>query len=149
MFPASQALLLAVMDVWLERTDAIGAPAARKLSAAAMAAALTLPVPAIVQRLDLMVSHVTSVCYEVRDRRRSPLLSLHSPTGTRPPAPLHRRACPIRPGTCAHGVTGDTEQGHENAACTRPSAAGLAVTICSDGGSRWRGMGRTSGTATA
>lgn len=80
-----QALLLAVMDVWLERTDAIGAPAARKLSAAAMAAALTLPVPAIVQRLDLMVSHVTSVCYEVRDRRRSPCVSLHShsPTCTR------------------------------------------------------------------
>jgi hypothetical protein len=42
-----------------------GAPPARKLSAAALAAALTLPVPPIADRLDLIVAHITSVCYEV------------------------------------------------------------------------------------
>jgi hypothetical protein len=42
-----------------------GAPPARKLSAAALAAALTLPVPPIADRLDLVVAHITSVCYEV------------------------------------------------------------------------------------
>ncbi len=44
---------------------AAGAPPARKLSASALAAALTLPVPPLVERLDLLVSHITSVCYEV------------------------------------------------------------------------------------
>ena len=50
-----------------------GAPPARKLSAAALAAALTLQVPPLVERLDFLVSHITSVCYEVSD----PLFCLH------------------------------------------------------------------------
>ncbi|KAK9830439.1 hypothetical protein WJX72_011753 [[Myrmecia] bisecta] len=60
-----QRLLLAFVDLWLDRFDAIGAPAGRKLCALALCVLLTLPLPPILERLELIVAHITSVWFEV------------------------------------------------------------------------------------
>lgn len=58
-------LLLGFLDKWLDKFDAIGTPAARKLSALALCNVLTLPVPSILQRLDPIAAHLTAVWFEV------------------------------------------------------------------------------------
>lgn len=62
--PAPQ-LLLSLLDLWLDRFDSIGNPAQRKLSALALAALLPAPVPGLLERLELMATHITSVWFEV------------------------------------------------------------------------------------
>lgn len=52
----------------LDRFDSIGAPAARKLSALALCMLLTLPMPALLERMDSIIPHITSVWFEVRNR---------------------------------------------------------------------------------
>lgn len=59
-------VLLAFLDKWLDRFDSIGTPAARKLSALALCNVLTLPVPAVLERLDGIAAHLTAVYFEVR-----------------------------------------------------------------------------------
>ena len=59
-------LLLAFLDRWLDKFDSIGTPAARKLSALALCKVLTLPVTPILDRLDPIAAHLTSVWFEVR-----------------------------------------------------------------------------------
>ncbi len=59
-------LLLAFLDRWLDKFDSIGTPAARKLSALALCNVLTLPVTPILDRLDPIAAHLTSVWFEVR-----------------------------------------------------------------------------------
>lgn len=59
-------LLLAFLDRWLDKFDSIGTPAARKLSALALCNVLTLPVTLILDRLDPIAAHLTSVWFEVR-----------------------------------------------------------------------------------
>jgi hypothetical protein len=49
----------------LDRYDTIGAPSARKLSALALCVLLTLPLPALLERLEVMLPHVTSTWLEV------------------------------------------------------------------------------------
>ena len=61
---APQRLLLALIDLWLDRFDAIGALPARKLSALALCTLLPAPLP-ILPRLELFVAHITSVWFEV------------------------------------------------------------------------------------
>ena len=51
----------------LDRYDTIGAPSARKLSALALCVLLTLPMPALLDRLEVMLPHVTSTWLEVGD----------------------------------------------------------------------------------
>ena len=58
-------LLLAFLDRWLDKFDAIGTPAARKLSALALCNVLTLPVASILDRLDPIAAHLTAVWFEV------------------------------------------------------------------------------------
>lgn len=58
-------LLLGFLDRWLDKFDAIGTPAARKLSALALCNVLTLPVPSLLQRLDPIAAHLTAVWFEV------------------------------------------------------------------------------------
>jgi hypothetical protein len=65
--PAAR-LLLALLDLWLDRFDAIGQPAARKLSALALCALLPAPLPPLLERLELIATHVTSVWFEVGRR---------------------------------------------------------------------------------
>lgn len=62
--PAQQ-LLLAVVDLWLDKFDSIGNPAARKLSALALCALLPAPLPGLLERLELIATHITSVWFEV------------------------------------------------------------------------------------
>lgn len=62
-------LLLALVDLWLDKFDCIGQPAARKLSALALCVLLTAPLPALLERLELVVTHITSVWFEVRARQ--------------------------------------------------------------------------------
>lgn len=61
----AQRLLLALVDLWLDRFDCIGQLGARKLSALALCVAATLPLPALLERLEIIVTHVTSVWFEV------------------------------------------------------------------------------------
>lgn len=61
-------LLLALVDLWLDKFDCIGQPAARKLSALALAVLLTAPLPPLLERLELVVTHITSVWFEVGGR---------------------------------------------------------------------------------
>ena len=63
--PAAR-LLLALVDLWLDKFDSIGQPGARKLSALALCVLLTAPLPALLERLELIVTHITSVWFEVR-----------------------------------------------------------------------------------
>ncbi|KAL3150483.1 hypothetical protein ABBQ32_000305 [Trebouxia sp. C0010 RCD-2024] len=58
-------LLLGFLDRWLDKFDAIGTPAARKLSALALCNLLTLPLPSILQRLDPIAAHLTAVWFEI------------------------------------------------------------------------------------
>ncbi|DBA79077.1 hypothetical protein WJX77_002150 [Trebouxia sp. C0004] len=58
-------LLLAFLDRWLDKLDSIGTPAARKLSALALCNVLTLPVTPILDRLDPIAAHLTSVWFEI------------------------------------------------------------------------------------
>ncbi len=57
--------LLALVDVWLDKFDNIGVPHARKLSALAMCVLLTVPVPALLDRLEPIAGCITSVWFEV------------------------------------------------------------------------------------
>ena len=78
-------LLLGFLDRWLDKFDAIGTPAARKLSALALCNLLTLPVPSVLQRLDSIAAHLTAVWFEVHPRpllHPPPLTTRHSPTVT-------------------------------------------------------------------
>lgn len=58
-------LLLAVLDLWLEKFDSIGQAAARKLSALALCMLLTLPVPQVLLRCEAIAAHVTAVWFEL------------------------------------------------------------------------------------
>ena len=58
----------------LDRYDTIGAPSARKLSALALCMLLTLPLPALLERLDVILPHVTGTWLEVRETCASPCL---------------------------------------------------------------------------
>ena len=53
-------------SVCMRRFDSIGAPHARKLSGLALCQLLTLPLPAILERLELIAACLTSVWFEVR-----------------------------------------------------------------------------------
>ncbi|CAL8468538.1 g8078 [Coccomyxa elongata] len=57
--------LLALLDLWLDKFDNIGMPHARKLSALAMCVLLTVPLPAILERLEPIAGCITSVWFEV------------------------------------------------------------------------------------
>ncbi|KAK9844039.1 hypothetical protein WJX81_002691 [Elliptochloris bilobata] len=59
------AALLAFVDLWLDRFDAIPGLLHRKLGALGLTALLALPVPALVARLELIAAHVTAVWFEV------------------------------------------------------------------------------------
>lgn len=63
--PAAR-LLLALVDLWLDKFDSIGQPGARKLSALALCVLLTAPLPPLLERVELISAHVTSVWFEVR-----------------------------------------------------------------------------------
>jgi hypothetical protein len=68
--PAAR-LLLALVDLWLDKFDSIGQPGARKLSALALCVLLTAPLPALLERLELIVTHITSVWFEVHSLANS------------------------------------------------------------------------------
>lgn len=58
-------LVVALIDVWLDKFDSIGALSSRKLSALALCSLLTVPIPELLSRLDLFVAHITAVWFEV------------------------------------------------------------------------------------
>ncbi|KAL4857594.1 Importin-11 [Chlorella vulgaris] len=62
--PAAR-LLLALVDLWLDKFDSIGQPAARKLSALALCVLLTAPLPPLLERVELIATHITSVWFEL------------------------------------------------------------------------------------
>ena len=68
----------------LDRYDTIGAPSARKLSALALCVLLTLPLPALLERLDVIMPHITGTWLEVR--------TLVLPILERPTCGLHCRS---------------------------------------------------------
>ena len=68
-------LLKASLDIWLDKFDSIGTPAARKLSAFALCSALTLPASCILEKLDPIAAHVTAVWFEVSSEAVSVLLA--------------------------------------------------------------------------
>ena len=55
-----------MLDLWLDKFDSIGQPAARKLSALALCVLLPAPLPGLLERLELIATHITSVWFEVR-----------------------------------------------------------------------------------
>lgn len=61
----SQRLLLALVDLWLDKFDSIGSLPSRKLSALALCMLLPAPMPAILTRLEIFVAHITAVWFEV------------------------------------------------------------------------------------
>ena len=63
----------------LDKYDTIGAPSARKLSALALCVLLTLPLPALLERLDVMLPHVTSTWLEVTGSWPCPTFSSPKP----------------------------------------------------------------------
>lgn len=75
-------LLLGFLDRWLDKFDAIGTPAARKLSALALCNVITLPVSSVLQRLDPIAAHLTAVWFEVHPHISS--LALAVPAATSP-----------------------------------------------------------------
>lgn len=60
-----QRLLLALLDLWLDKFDSIGQAPARKLGALALCALLAAPLPAVLDRMDVIVAHMTGVWYAV------------------------------------------------------------------------------------
>lgn len=58
-------LLLAYLDVWLEKFDSIGHTAARKLNALALCVLLTIPVPFLQKYFHDIVVHVSAVWFEI------------------------------------------------------------------------------------
>ena len=63
----AQRLLLALLDLWLDKFDCIGQAGARKLSALALCTLLPAGGAGVLERLDAMAGHITAVWYEVRD----------------------------------------------------------------------------------
>ena len=66
--PAAQPgeqLLLAVVDVWLDKFDCVASPYPRKLHALAMCLLLTLPSAPMLYRLEPLLGHISSVWFEV------------------------------------------------------------------------------------
>ncbi len=63
--PPGHALLVSYVDFWMDRFDSIGSAHARKLAALAACQLLTLPVPALLQRLDVLLPTISSVVVEV------------------------------------------------------------------------------------
>lgn len=63
--PLGQRLLLVLVDLWMDKFDSIGQPQARKLSALALCVLLTLPVPEVLLRLELIAGCLTAVWFEV------------------------------------------------------------------------------------
>jgi hypothetical protein len=74
----AERLLLATLDVWLDRIDSISLPPARKLSALALCALLATRVPALLTRLDAIVAAVTAVWYELETGNDDGKASLES-----------------------------------------------------------------------
>ena len=62
---SGEAVLLALVDLWLDKFDSIASPHARKLSALALCELLTVPLPQLLQRFDSIVGCLTSVWFEV------------------------------------------------------------------------------------
>jgi hypothetical protein len=58
-------LVIATLDLWLERFDAISQAAARKLAALSLLALLPFPAVDLLQRVEGIFAHVTSVWFEL------------------------------------------------------------------------------------
>ena len=65
-------LLLALVDLWLDKFDCVASPYSRKLHALAMCLVLTMPSAGILYRLEPIVGHISSVWYEVCPTSRYP-----------------------------------------------------------------------------
>ena len=64
--PAADAqVLLALLDRWLDKFDSVSSAGARRLSALALCVALTVPLPAVLDRLDIIAACLTAVAAEV------------------------------------------------------------------------------------
>ena len=61
----AQRLLLATLDLWLDKFDSISAPPSRKLSALALCALLAAPVPGVLQRCSGIAACVTAAWFEL------------------------------------------------------------------------------------
>lgn len=61
----AQRLLLATLDIWLDKFDSISSPPLRKLSALALCALLAAPVPGVLQRCSLIAACVTAAWFEL------------------------------------------------------------------------------------
>ena len=62
---ADAQVLLALLDRWLDRFDSVSSAGARRLSALALCVALTVPLPAVLDRLDVIAACLTAVAAEV------------------------------------------------------------------------------------
>ena len=62
---ADAQVLLALLDRWLDRFDSVSSAGARRLSALALCVALTIPLPAVLDRLDVIAACLTAVAAEV------------------------------------------------------------------------------------
>lgn len=57
-------VLLALLDRWLDKFDSVSSAGARRLSALALCVALTIPLPAVLDRLDVIAACLTAVAAE-------------------------------------------------------------------------------------
>ncbi len=62
---ADAQVLLALLDRWLDKFDSVSSAGARRLSALALCVALTIPLPAVLDRLDVIAACLTAVAAEV------------------------------------------------------------------------------------
>lgn len=58
-------LFLGLLDVWIDRFDSISSPPSRKISALALCALLTAPVPGVLSRVGGIAACVTAVWFEL------------------------------------------------------------------------------------
>ena len=66
---ADAQVLLALLDRWLDRFDSVSSAGARRLSALALCVALTIPLPAVLDRLDVIAACLTAVAAEVSSNK--------------------------------------------------------------------------------
>ncbi len=62
---SGEQLLLAVVDLWLDKFDCVASPYPRKLHALAMCLLLTVPSAGMLYRLEPILGHISSVWFEV------------------------------------------------------------------------------------
>jgi hypothetical protein len=71
-FSQPEKMFIAFLDLWLEKFDAIGPIAARKLAALGLISLLDLQLPGVLERFDEIISHAIAVWHEIEGPESEP-----------------------------------------------------------------------------